>query len=149
MTRFHLGIASTHLSVPRRLLTHGMLAVSRASLLAAFAGTHFSLVALKVLVVAGVFVPVFFGIHSFSLPAMFSHVPVLLFNLSRSRPASFFAWPFIFSTCHALSFCTWSFTFSTCHTLSFRTWSFTFSTRHTLSFCASAFALASAFGFVE
>ena len=88
MTRFHLGIASTHLSVPRRLLTHGMLAVGRASLLAAFAGTHFSLVALKVLVVAGVFVPVFFGIHSFSLPAMFSHLPGLVLTLSCSSFAS-------------------------------------------------------------
>jgi hypothetical protein len=160
-----LRVLSAHLSVPRPLLTHGMLAVSRASLLASFAGMHFSLVALKVLVVAGVFVPVFFGIHSFSLPAMFSHLPGLvltlscssfasnanalsgvtlpcafalaivfshiawlLFTLSRFRPASFFAWPF---------------TFSTCHTLSFRTRSFTFSTCHTLSFCASAF------GFVE
>jgi len=88
MTRFHLGIASTHLSVPRHLLTHGRLAVARASLLAAFAGTHFSLVALKVLVVAGVFVPVFFAIHSFSLPAMFSHLPGLVLTLSCSSFAS-------------------------------------------------------------
>jgi hypothetical protein len=101
MSRFHLGIASTHLSVPRHLLIHGMLAVSRASLLAYFAGTHFSLVALKVLLVAvkifsfvpvpailcGLFVPVF-GIHSFSLPAMFSHLPGLVFTLSCSSFAS-------------------------------------------------------------
>ena len=85
MLRTHLlADAGIHL-----LLIHRMLAVGRASLLAAFAGTHFSLVSLKVLVVAVkifclVFVPVFFGIHPFSLPAMFSHLPGLVLTLSCS-----------------------------------------------------------------
>ena len=79
----------THLLlVMLHLLIHRMLAVSRASLLAAFAGTHFSLVALKVLVVAGVFVPMFFAIQPSSLPAMFSHLPGLVLTLSCSSFAS-------------------------------------------------------------
>ena len=79
-----LMMLRTHLLLMMHLLIHRVLAVSRASLLAAFAGTHFSVVALKVLVIASVFVP----IHSFSLPAMFSHLPGLVFTLSCSRFAS-------------------------------------------------------------
>ena len=70
-------------------------------------------------VLSSTFFAMFFIAHSFSLSAMFGHVPGLLFALSRSRPASFFAaLPFAFSPCHALSFCAWPFTFSTCDALS-------------------------------
>ena len=158
MTRFHLGIASTHLSVPRPLLTHGMLAVSRASLLASFAGMHFSLVALKVLVVAVkifsfVAVPraVLAGcscrvrcIHPFSLPAMFSHLPGLVFTLSCSSFAS---------SANALSGLTLSCAFALAIVFSHIAWLlFTLSCYLLLlrpqSPCA-ALPCASAFGFVE
>ena len=95
MTRFHLGIASTHLSVPRHLRIHGMLAVSRASLLAShFAGVHFRLVSAHVCPVALIsglqLVSVCSDfscssvICSRAMPIMFSHISAVVFSFSRS-----------------------------------------------------------------
>jgi hypothetical protein len=93
MTRFHLGIASTHLSVPRHLLIHRMRLASLTSSSSHFAGVHFRLVSADVAPVALIsgglqLVSVFFGILPFSLPAMFSHFPWLVFTLSGSSFAS-------------------------------------------------------------
>jgi hypothetical protein len=99
MTRFHLGIVSTHLSVPRHLLIHGMLAVSRTCVLGCFV-MRVGLVSLTVVIVTVkifslVFVPVVLGpkllamfftaAHSCSLAAMFSDVSRLILSFSRSR----------------------------------------------------------------
>ena len=90
---FFLLMLSSHLLLMMlHLLIHGILAVRRASLLASFV-MHLGLVSPSVVIVAGkvfslVFVPVFFGIHSFSLPAMFSHFPGFVFTLSCSSFAS-------------------------------------------------------------
>jgi len=52
MTGFPLGIASIHLSVPRHLLIHRMLSVTRASGSFHFAGMHFGLVSANISPVA-------------------------------------------------------------------------------------------------
>ena len=94
MTRFHLGIASTHLSVPRHLLIHRMRLASMTSGSSHFAGVHFRLVSAHVSPVALIsglqLVSVCSGLScssvtcSRAIPIMFSHLPGLVFTLSCS-----------------------------------------------------------------
>ena len=98
MTRFHLGIASTHLSVPRHLLIHRMRLASMTSGSSHFAGVHFRLVSAHVSPVALIsglqLVSVCSGLScssvtcSRAIPIMFSHLPGLVFTLSCSSFAS-------------------------------------------------------------
>src|SRR4051812_3205575 len=89
MTRFHLGIASTHLSVPRHLLIHRMRLASLTSGSSHFAGVHCRLVSVHVCSVALIFglqlVAVCSGVTcSRARPIMFSHVSAVVFSFSRS-----------------------------------------------------------------
>src|SRR5436190_8338158 len=84
ITGFHLAIASIHLSVPRHLLIHRMLSVSRASGSSDLAGVHFGLVSAHVfpvgLITSLQLVSVCSGLScprvscSRALPVMLSHI---------------------------------------------------------------------------
>jgi len=98
MTRFHLGIASTHLSVPRHLLIHRMRLARMTSGSSHFAGVHFRLVSAHICPVALIsglqLVSVCSGLScssvtcSRAIPIMFSHLPGLVFTLSCSSFAA-------------------------------------------------------------
>ena len=96
MLRTHLLLMM--LSIHLLLMVHRILPMSGAFVLCSFS-VHHGLVSFRVLIVAVksfclVFVPVFSGIHPFSLTAMFSHLPWLVFTLSRSSCALQRQWPF-------------------------------------------------------
>jgi hypothetical protein len=94
MSRFHLGIASTHLSVPRHLLIYGMRLARMTSGSSHLAGVHFRLVsahACPVALISGLqLVSVCSGfscssvICSRTVPIMFSHISAVVFSFSRS-----------------------------------------------------------------
>jgi hypothetical protein len=144
---FFLLMLSSHLLLMMlHLLIHGILAVCRASLLASFV-MHLGLVSPSVVIVAGkvfslVFVPVF-GIRSFSLPAMFSHLPRLVLTLSC---------PSFASSANALSALTLARACALAIVFSHIAW-LVFALSCSGSPCGpeslGAFALASAFVFVE
>ena len=80
------------LNIHLLLMIHRLLPMSGAFVLDSFF-VHRGLVSFCVVIVAVkvfclVFVPVFSGIHPFSLSAVFSHLPWLVFTLSRSSCAS-------------------------------------------------------------
>jgi len=99
MLRIHLLLMmlSGHLllmvlNIHLLLMIHRMLPMSGAFVLCSFF-VHHGLVSFGVVIGAVksfclVFVPVFSGIHPFSLTAMFSHLPWLVFTLSCSSCAS-------------------------------------------------------------
>ena len=144
---FFLLMLSSHLLLMMlHLLIHGILAVCRASLVASFV-MHLGLVSPSVVIVAGkvfslVFVPVF-GIRSFSLPAMFSHLPRLVLTLSC---------PSFASSANALSALTLARACALAIVFSHIAW-LVFALSCSGSPCGpeslGAFALASAFVFVE
>ena len=87
----HIHLLLMMLSIHLLLMVHRILPMSGAFVLCSFF-VHHGLVSFRVVIVAVksfclVFVPVFSGIHPFSLAAMFSHLPWLVFTLSRSSCA--------------------------------------------------------------
>ena len=93
MARFHLGMLSTYLSVPRHLLIHRVLPVSRTAVLGSFTGVCFGLVS-PVSVIFGLeLVPTFSSVTcSCSLKISFGYVPRFVFTFSRSKLVSFCAY---------------------------------------------------------
>ena len=88
----HIHLLLMMLSIHLLLMVHRILPMSGAFVLDSFF-VHHGLVSFRVVIVAVksfclVFVPVFSGIHPFSLTAMFSHLPWLVFTLSCSSCAS-------------------------------------------------------------